>query len=82
MNQSCGCQQIHKGNCEDEYICQKCHELWGFFPFDYEFIIDYPTICPLCNMPLRQAVKEIWQEEGLLAVFSYLNRRLTIRSYD
>lgn len=52
---------------EDFYICKGCGEEWGYFPEDYP-IDEHPYYCPLCSMPLSQALKDIWDEEGLSGV--------------
>ena len=60
----------------DEYKCIKCKEIWRFVPEDYDFQeLAYPTICPLCNMPITQMIKEVYEEEGIKEVF----RRIFIR---
>lgn len=47
------------------YICKKCKEVWKFIPEDYESEEDYPTICPLCAMPISQMFIDIYHVEGL-----------------
>lgn len=53
-------------NMKDEYKCEKCEQVWGFFEEDYDFIEkDYPTVCPLCSIPITQMIKEVYRVEGL-----------------
>ncbi len=51
---------------EDEYVCEDCAGLVYFYPEDYEFEEeDYPTVCPLCDMPIIQMIKDVYPSEGL-----------------
>ncbi len=64
---------------EDEYQCEKCNEIWGFCPEDYDFIEeDYPYICPLCSMPITQMFKEIYVIEGLWESIKRVIKRITL----
>jgi NAD-dependent SIR2 family protein deacetylase len=60
---------------KSEYRCKKCLEIWGFSPQDYKHWQEYPTKCPLCTMPIRQMIQEVYRDEGLKEVA----RRLLIR---
>lgn len=61
---------------EDEYKCEKCGDIWGFSPEDYFYDESaYPVNCPLCEMPIRQMIVDVYDVEGLIAVF----KRLWIR---
>ena len=52
---------------EEYYICKKCGGKWGFCALDCDFKEElYPTICPLCSMPITQMIKEVYVKEGLL----------------
>lgn len=58
------------------YKCKKCGEDCGFFPKDYDYKKElYPTICPLCAMPISQMIIDVFQEEGIIEVF----KRIWIR---
>lgn len=52
-----------------EYRCEQCDELWEFFPEDYDSPEDWPIKCPLCTMPLSQMVRDVYKEEGIIAIF-------------
>jgi len=62
---------------KDEYKCKNCKEIWGFFPEDYEDNSEFPTLCPLCTIPITQMIKDVFKEEGILEVFRMLWLRLT-----
>lgn len=48
----------------DNYICNRCYEEWNFYPEDYDWEEDeYPTRCPLCEMPIFQMVTDVWEKE-------------------
>lgn len=58
---------------DDTYSCSKCNWEWGFYPEDFDFIEeDYPTMCPLCSMPITQMLKEVYREEGIIAAIKRL----------
>ncbi len=51
---------------ESEYVCEDCASLVYFCPEDYEFKEEYyPTVCPLCDMPITQMIKDVYKSEGL-----------------
>jgi len=58
-----------------EYRCEQCDEVWSFVPEDYESIEDWPIYCPLCLMPLWDMIKDIYKEEGALAVIKQIYLR-------
>ena len=60
----------------DNYVCERCGGVWGFFPEDYDFNEeDYPTDCSFCNMPLWEMVRDIYKEEGVLAVIKQIIKK-------
>ena len=63
---------------QDEYKCEKCNDIWGFIPEDYENKEDYPTIYPLCYMPITEMIKDVYSEEGLIEVI----KRIWIRIFN
>ena len=50
------------------YKCKKCGEYWEYFPDDYAVENEHSEICPLCSMPNRQMLVDIWEEEGLKGI--------------
>jgi DNA-directed RNA polymerase subunit RPC12/RpoP len=53
----------------EEYTCIKCGEEWGFIPEDYDYAVEnYPVICPHCEMPIHQMIREVLKEEGLKGI--------------
>ena len=60
---------------KDTYNCSNCGEEWGFFPEDLQVIDDYPTICPLCSMPVTQMIKDCYEAGGIKEVISMLWKR-------
>jgi hypothetical protein len=60
---------------EDEYRCDNCGEVWNFFPEDYESHDDYPTVCPMCIMPVWQMIKDTFEEGGFSEVIYWLKKR-------
>ena|SRR3990167_176372 len=67
------CKQMVPDECpclsRDEYRCENCKEVWGFFPEDYDSENGtYPTRCPLCSMPITQMVKDTFKEGGIREV--------------
>ena len=53
----------------DEYECQNCGEIWELIPEDYNWDeTSYPDECPLCTMPVTQMIRDVFREEGLVAV--------------
>lgn len=61
-----------KNETTETYQCDKCGDTWGFFPQDYVGVQDWPSVCPLCTMPVYQMIKDVYQEEGFLAVLRQL----------
>ena len=65
-------------NIENIYICDKCREEWEFCPEDYYYEADkYPTTCPLCSMPFKQMVRDVFREDGFIGVI----KRVYIRAF-
>jgi len=61
----------------DKYNCKNCSSEWSFFPEDYDYVEeDYPDICPLCSMPIRDMIKDVYREEGLLETIKMVYIRL------
>lgn len=59
----------------DDYQCENCGETWNFFSEDYDTPYQYPTTCPLCNMPVSQMIREVFEEEGVCGVLRMLYLR-------
>jgi len=51
-----------------EYTCVNCKEIWNYCEEDQ----DCPTVCPLCNMSVIDAFKDIREEEGLWAAIKFI----------
>lgn len=50
---------------ESEYVCEDCAGLVYFCPEDYEFRTeDYPTVCPLCCIPIHELIRDVYPSEG------------------
>lgn len=66
------------------YKCRVCGEDWGFYPEDFDYNESlYPKICPLCNMPMWQMIKDVFKKEGIKEVFKMLMVRIKNRNkYD
>ncbi len=61
---------------DDEYVCKQCGDVWRFIPEDYDYISDnYPTICPLCEMPVIEMIREVFEEEGIRGVIKQMIKR-------
>lgn len=74
----CPCLTEHHCDEEEgEYECKKCGEEWYFFPQDYEYEEEYPEFCPLCEMPITQMIKDVYEQEGIWEVI----RRIFIRIF-
>lgn len=57
------------------YKCKVCGEEWDFFPGDYNYKkYRYPTVCPLCQMPVKQMIKDVWEVEKFMFI-KYLIKR-------
>ena len=61
--------------CEKDYDCKKCGSTWSWCPEDYPDGYEHDNICPLCWIPIKQMVADVYREEGVLQVI----RRLFIR---
>lgn len=57
----------------DMYVCESCFDEWSFFPEDVD---EWPTICPLCSMPLTQMIGDTYREGGIKEVIRMLYKRL------
>ena len=66
---------------KNRYICKNCKEEWEFCPEDYEVELDdswyLNRICPLCEMPITQMIKDVYKVEGIWGVFIQLYKRYT-----
>jgi len=60
---------------DNQYKCESCKEIWGFFQEDYVDEKDYPTICPLCTMPIPQMVRDTFKEGGIREVIKMMRLR-------
>jgi hypothetical protein len=60
---------------KDFYQCKKCGWEWNFCPEDYEEGEELPDICPLCQMPTMQMIKEVFLGDGIIEVI----RRLILK---
>ncbi len=66
---------------KDTYNCKKCGDEWTFCPEDYEVELDdkwYLTkVCPLCEMPITQMIRDVWEYHSIKEVLRFLWIRLT-----
>jgi hypothetical protein len=58
-----------------QYRCDNCDEVWDFFPEDYASLEDWPSICPLCMMPISQLIADSYREGGLIEILRNLKLR-------
>ena len=62
---------------EESYVCEVCDEWWEFFPEDYNnFAPDYPTICPICSMPILEMMRDVYEVDGVMGVIRHLLKRI------
>lgn len=51
-----------------EYNCRICGDEWNYFPKDFSKKYPHDFICPLCNMPWIDMVKDVYEKEGIKEV--------------
>lgn len=61
---------------EYEYQCKQCKEIWEFEKDIYDReCCAYPIKCPLCSMPLRQMISDVYTFDGLMGVLKTMYKR-------
>jgi hypothetical protein len=63
---------------EDTYNCKNCKEKWNFCAEDYQDPTFYPDICPLCNMPVTQMIRDCYMIGGIKEVLMQLRKRFLV----
>jgi hypothetical protein len=59
------------------YNCLICGGDWAFYAGDYNNKKElYPKICPLCNIPIKEMINEVYEEEGLKEVIRMIFCRI------
>ena len=67
--------KLKKKEIKDRYLCKNCREEWVICPEDYESPQDYPSVCPLCSMPIAQMIKDTFKTGGIKEVIYWLKAR-------
>lgn len=59
------------------YICKCCKDEWEFYPRDYGYEPKkYPKLCPLCEMPVIDMIRDVHDQEGIRGVIRMIICRI------